>query len=521
MRVLIGAVLAVIAGTAGCAPAGNAPLPGPAPDTSAVVLTLLHTNDLHGRVHLPGRPQGLSRIATLVREIRGRGSRVLLLDAGDIIHGTPEELAFGGKPVLAAMNAIGYDAAVAGNHEFDFGQRVTRDAIGFARFPLLSANVRDSATGAPWGGLRPYILRDLGGVRVAIFGLTTTYTVDIQWPRTLAGIVFVDPIETARALVPVLRDRERADVVVALTHLGVAVDTALARAVPGIDVVLGGHSHTRLDEQLWIGETLVTQTGALARMLGRTDLLLARTLAGRYRVSAVNGRNGRWWGEGYATAPLVPLAAGIGDDSAVVAAYAPYAERIRPELDRLLTHAHDSPPGDAATRRESVLGALVADAVRAQAGADVAFAASAQISPAGLAAGPVRVRDMYALLPAYTRQHVVTARVPGAELRRALMAEEREPRVAVHVSGVRRDGDRLLVGGSPLDDARRYLVAAAAHVIQERWLGRPGVEIVVDDVSAPTVRDALIRFLEGHPPLRLRPGIEPAKATDVHSRPAG
>jgi 2',3'-cyclic-nucleotide 2'-phosphodiesterase (5'-nucleotidase family) len=165
------------------APAASVPLPG------ETVVTLLFTNDLHGRVHLPGQAQGLAALAPLVRAVRAQMPHVLLLDAGDIIHGTPMERVEGPVPVLDALNALGYDAATVGNHEFDWGQDVLRRAIGHARFPLLSANVVAADTGAPWGGLRPYIVREIGGVRVAIFGLTTPTTVNIEWPRTLLASV--------------------------------------------------------------------------------------------------------------------------------------------------------------------------------------------------------------------------------------------------------------------------------------------------------------------------------------------
>nr|MBA3670946.1 metallophosphatase [Gemmatimonadaceae bacterium] len=296
--------VALLSGSGGTSVAGGQrTAAGGAADSSAVVLTLLHTNDLHGRVYLPGQPQGLAKIATMARQIRAEGGRVLLLDGGDIIHGTPEMLAFGGRPMIEAMNATGFDAAVSGNHEFDFGQRVTRAAFSAAAFPMLSANVLDTKTRLPWGGLQPYVIRNVRGIRVAIFGLTTVQTVDIEWPRTLEGITFADPIETARALVPLLRSREHADVVIALTHLGVSVDSALARAVPGIDVVLGGHSHTRLSQQVWVDNSLITQTWSYARLLGRTDLLLARTDSGGYRIREVNGRDGRWWGRAGVASP--------------------------------------------------------------------------------------------------------------------------------------------------------------------------------------------------------------------------
>lgn len=157
---------AVLIAFAACGHGGvdSAAAGGAAESHRDVVITLLHTNDLHGRAYYPGEGRGVAKIATLARRIRAKMTNVLLFDGGDIIHGTPVELAREGKPILAAMNAAGYDAAVVGNHEFDFGQRVTRQAIGYAAFPLLSANVLDTHTGEPWGGLRPFIIRELGGV---------------------------------------------------------------------------------------------------------------------------------------------------------------------------------------------------------------------------------------------------------------------------------------------------------------------------------------------------------------------
>lgn len=478
--------------------------------TRYVPLTLLHTNDVHGRIYLPGQAQGLTKIATLVREARAAMPNVLLLDAGDIIHGTPEEKAFGGRSSLSAMNALGYDMATAGNHEFDFGQEVTREAIRFARFPLLSANVLDERTGAAWGGLRPYILRDVDGIRVAVFGLTTPTTVDIQWPRTLAGIRFADPFTAARDLISRLRRDERADVVVALSHLGYAPDLLLAGTVSGIDLILGGHSHTRLAQQVWVGETLVMQTGALGRALGRVDLVVRKTAGEPGRVALVNGRGGRWWGtEGvraplglaYPAGPLIDVTEAVPDDPAVIAAYAPFADELRPHLDEVLTTAVEPLPATDAAQRAVPLGSLLAEAVRAQMKTEIGLVASGQMAPRGLPAGPVQVRDLYALMGAYTRQHLVVARVPGARLRELVERAFGDGVAALQVAGLG-VAPEITVGGAPLDPAKRYTVAASAYIIQGYLLGKEGVEIVSEDVRAPTLRDAAIAFLRGHAPLK-------------------
>ncbi|MPZ19835.1 MAG: hypothetical protein GEV06_18260 [Luteitalea sp.] len=482
---------------------GDAGSTGKPPE--ATVLTLLHTNDLHGSIIYPGEPRG---IATLARRIRKEMPHVLLLDSGDIIHGTPAEKLLEGRPVIAAMNAAGYDAAAAGNHEFDWGQRIARNAIAAAAFPILSANVVDAASGEPWGGLQPFIVQEAGGVRIAIFGLTTHRTPEIQWPRTIEGIDFRDAIEAARVLVPRLREFERADVVVALTHLGVETDRELAASVPGIDVILSGHSHTRLEQQVWVGKTLIAQTGSAAGHLGRIDLLIRRDDKDS-GVIAINGQGGRWWGRDgvsaplgreYPTQPLIALTASEEDDPAVSAAYHPFVERVQRHLDEELTSALEPLPADGVEHEEIALGQLQADAVRAFTNADIGLSALYSLNPSGLSPGPVRVSDVYELFGGYTRQHLVVVRAPGARITEMLDAAN-DGVVRLHLSGAQVRDDVLHIGDAPLDANQRYTVASAAHIIQEHLLGKEGVAVMSDNPEAAAIRDATIAYLRGHPPL--------------------
>jgi 2',3'-cyclic-nucleotide 2'-phosphodiesterase (5'-nucleotidase family) len=480
------------------------------PEVRYIPLTILHTNDMHGRVYYPGEARGLVRIATHVRRIRAEMPNVLLLDAGDIIHGTPEMKAFRGLPILAGMNALAYDAATVGNHEFDFGQDILRDAIANSRFPLLSANVRNRQTGAIWTGLRPSVVLERGGVRIGVFGLTTPTTVDIQWPRTLAGIQFTDPTEAAAEQVRLLREKERVDVVVCLSHLGYEPDRKLAADVAGMDVILGGHSHTRLAEQVWINGTLIMQTGAHSVALGRADLVVRKGAGEPGRVALINGRDGRWWGHNgvpapldraYPNVPLIPLDDAV-EDSAVRAAYRPAADRLRPQLDEILTTATEPLPTKEITTRETAFGNLVADAVRTEGKTDIGIAAGSQIGPDGLRAGPVRARDLYELMASYTRQHLVTARASGARIGEMVKASQAGGKLALHFSGLKETATGILIGDTSLDSARLYTVTGAAHLIQGYLLGKETVTILSDDVHAPTVRDATIRFLRGHAPLK-------------------
>ncbi len=483
----------------------RAPQTPPPSGAGSVVLTLLHTNDPHGRIYLPGQAQGLTRLATLVRQVRKEMPHVLLLDAGDLIHGTPEEKAFDGKPMIAAMNALQYDAATAGNHEFDFGQRITRQAIALAQFPVLSANVLDEKTGLPWGGLKPYIIREVQGAKVAIFGLTTPDTVKIQFPRTLQGIRFADPIETARALVPQLR--QRADMVIFLSHLGYNPDRALAEAVEGIDIILGGHTHTRLEEQVWVNDTLIMQTGAHGKALGRADILMERGSDGR-AVLHINGREGKWWGHDgvaaplgktYPAGPLLDATTEVRHDAAVLASYAPFRDAINRREAEVLTTSPAPLTAEGSRERQTALGTLLAQAVQRKFKVDVALIPSGAIAR-GLPAGAIRVEDAMNTIGGYTRQHIVTARVAGWQLR-SLHERNTSNRREMQVSGLTEDGGALLVNGQPLRDEAKYSVAGAAYIIQDHLLGREGVEILGDHPEAPTTREALVELLRGHAPL--------------------
>lgn len=472
------------------------------PVKQSTVLTLLHTNDPHGRIYLPEEAYGLTRVATLVRQIRQEMPNVLLLDAGDLIHGTPEERAFEGRPMIEAMNALQYDVATAGNHEFDFGQRITRQALGKANFPVLSANILDEQTGKPWHSLKPYIMREIDGMRIAIFGLTTVDTVKIQFPRTLQGIRFADPIATAQELVPHLRAQERADLVVFLSHLGYMPDRALAAAVPGIDIILGGHSHNRIPEQKWVNGTLIMQTGYFCRALGRADVLLERLETGKVQVK-INGQDNAWWGhngvkaplgKNYPNAPLADVTQDTLHDPAVMEAYLPYATAMQKRRDEVLTTRTTALLPGKPKEEQTTMGRLLADAVRAKFSVDVALVPSGAVAK-GLPAGAVRVSDALGTVSGYTRQHIVTARVTGRTLRNFCETAFTPTAHKAQVSGIDPAQKPLNIDGQELRDDAIYTVAGAAYLIQDGFLGQDGTIILTDDPEAPTTRDALIEYL--------------------------
>jgi 5'-nucleotidase len=251
-------------------------------------ITLLHTNDTHSRIepfgpgsgNLAGRG-GIARRATLVKRVRQAIPNVLLLDAGDVFQGTPYFNQFKGFVDYQLMSLCGYDAGTLGNHDFDLGVDGLVAAMGEARFPILNCNL--DTRNAPHLGARllPWLVKAFPGVKVGLTGVCVDFR-GLVARENHAGVDWRDPVAELKPVVRHLREVERADLVVLLSHLGYdrqgeAIDDLnLARLVPGIDVIIGGHTHTFLDAPRKVanagGETEVFQVGFAGVNLGRMDL---------------------------------------------------------------------------------------------------------------------------------------------------------------------------------------------------------------------------------------------------------
>ena len=243
---------------------------------SIVPITILHNNDSHGNL-AQGTYVGMTQLATLIKQEEAHNpGRTLLLNGGDQIQGDAMmyyfKTSYSGKasdgtvlpdslktnPMMAVMNALGYDAMTLGNHEFNFGSSVFKGVMGQADFPILGANVSDTGVyglaAADGGqGVKPYIEKDLDGIRVAILGITNHRVPNYELPSNIQGLTFSNPITTGDEYAPELQARD--DVVIALTHIGFTtnpksvevdnnVDTNFAADVPGVDAIVGAHSHT-------------------------------------------------------------------------------------------------------------------------------------------------------------------------------------------------------------------------------------------------------------------------------------
>jgi 2',3'-cyclic-nucleotide 2'-phosphodiesterase (5'-nucleotidase family) len=254
--------------------------------------TLLHSNDYHSRL-TDTQAQKLRRIRDSL------GANGLLLDAGDAVASGNITFRPGGEPMLDRMNQAGYDGMTVGNREFHWTRLGFHTKLSRARFPILCANVKPNrATGTeplslsePFSRqdretqgsketdppVRPFIVREMGGgACVVIFGLTVPMITERMLSRIISSYVFEEPLRTAQQLVPFLRSRYAPDLLVALTHIGFKQDRALAEAVPGIDLIIGGHTHVVLEQGARIGNTLVVQAGGYGRYFGRVDVQKAR-----------------------------------------------------------------------------------------------------------------------------------------------------------------------------------------------------------------------------------------------------
>ena len=264
---------------------------GAMPASNDVRITILHTNDTHSRIDpfpMDGGPNeglgGVARRATLIQKIREENPNTLLLDSGDIFQGTPYFNFFDGEIELKAMSAMAYDVATIGNHDFDNGVDGLVAMLPHASFPFVSANY--DVTDSPLAGhVEPWIIKEVAGVRVGIFGLGIGFE-GLVLPSLHEGVRYTDPFQAARRAVTELRT-QGCSLVVCLSHLGYRYrggrpsDTDLAQAVDGIDLILGGHTHTFMDRPDVYAKpdgnkTLVNQVGWAGMRLGRIDVSLHR-----------------------------------------------------------------------------------------------------------------------------------------------------------------------------------------------------------------------------------------------------
>ena len=241
-------------------------------------LTIVHVNDVHGQVveDEGNGVIGYAKLATIVKELR-EDSNVLLLNAGDTLHGTNFATLNRGEAVINLMNLMGFNAMVPGNHEFNYGYERLLELRDMAEFPILGANIVKEADGT--SDFESYIIEEFEGFKVGIFGLSTEETKVKAHPKYSEGLRFDSPIEVAKKLVGELQ-AEGVDLIIGLVHLGLDEESAkvattsemLAEAVEGIDIIVDGHSHHKLPEGKLVNDTLIVQAHEWTKNIGIVEV---------------------------------------------------------------------------------------------------------------------------------------------------------------------------------------------------------------------------------------------------------
>lgn len=457
-------------------------------DDCTVRVTLLQVNDVYQFAPVDrGTRGGLARVSTLRKRIMEQSPHTLLLLAGDTLSPSVESITYRGRQMIDAWNNIGLDYATFGNHEFDFGPEVLRQRMKESAFKWVAANVVDKRTGKTFGDTPPFIIRELGGVKVGIFGITLPDTKNTS--RTGPDVDFLDPCETAARVVPQMR-AGGARVVVALTHLSMREDKRLARCAD-VDVIIGGHEHTLM--QSVAGHAPIFKVTSDAREMGRVDL----------NVSAATGKlESIDW-------KIIPVTSDIEEDPGFGEIYRKYGGLLA-ELNERVGRTDVELDARSAINRsqETNIGDFIADAYRQATGADVALLNGGSIrADTVISAGDLTMRDVLSLIPFKNR--VVKVEVSGATLRAALehgvarSAEEREPGRFPQVSGMRFSfdatrpaGSRLTgvsVAGRPLDDKRIYTLALTNFVKDggDDYAMFKGAKFLVQPEAAQTDSDIL------------------------------
>lgn len=426
-------------------------------EAATTQVTIAHANDVHGHIVEDKNQKefGYAKIATLVNEWRKENENFLLLDAGDTFQGTVYVNQFQGESVVPILNHLGFNMMAAGNHEFDFGYEQLLKLRDMLKHPIVSANViKEDGKEL----LTPVYKVEIGGKKFAIFSIVAEDTPILTHPDNVKGLTFKNPVEVAKALVPELK--KEADHVIALTHVGVEVDREIAKNVPGIDLIIGGHSHTKLDKPEIVNGTYILQDWEYGKSLGRADLY-------------------------YLDKELVAFSGGIKEydesvqaDPEVEKMVQAITQKIDEVMNVVIAKTEVPLDGDRSLvrKKETNVGNLITDIMLERTKSIKGYEADVALTNAGgirtqLPAGDITKKGLYTLLP--FPNTLVVVEVTGEELKQALEngvggVEKGEGRFA-QISGMsftynpnKPAGERVIevkVGGQPLDLNKTYKVA--------------------------------------------------------------
>lgn len=421
---------------------------------------ILHTNDTHSRAVADSWNgyMGFTAVSALKKSYEAAGASVILLDAGDTLHGLPFANLLGGKSIVEIMNLVGYDAMVPGNHDFNYGSEALLKLSKDMNFTLISSNIKNKSDSSNF--LEECLLIKKNGITYGIFGLSTPETAYKTNPNNVASIEFTDPVDEAREEVAELK-AAGADFIIALTHLGVDessefTSSLLADSVDGIDLIVDGHSHSTFEEGFMVKDTMIVSTGDYIRNIG--VVLIDK--------------------EGKMKADLVNASEFAGSDDAVdelIATYTAEQEKLLSEVIGFTTVELDG-IREHVRAGETNLGDLATDALRWATGAEVAILNGGGIR-ASIPVGSITKRDIITVFP--FGNYAVTKYVDGEAILSALeLGSSAYPETLggfLQVSGIiytidasKEAGSRVsnvMINGKPIDPSAEYLLATNDFLI--------------------------------------------------------
>ncbi len=371
-------------------------------------VVILSTTDMHGRIfpvdYYTNQYDnvGIAKVATLVKEARKTDPDLMLVDSGDTIQGTPLEY-FQNKrnntpadPMMLAMNALHYDSMTVGNHEYNFGLTVLEKARSEAKFPWLSANTYDKGTSTTH--YQPYFVKEVQGVRIGVLGLTTPGIPNWENVTNYAGLEFHETISEAKNGED-LRTGQSNPSQVPNENSAIAI----ARQVPGVDLILMGHTHRDVPS-LVVNGVLLTQANRWASHVARVDLYLEKSASGRWSIVAKSART-------------IPVTEKTEIDPEIAKLGEPYDKETQAWLGRAIGESSEELTARDCRFRDSAIIDLIQRVQLETGNADVSMAAC--FNPqARIPKGAVTVRDIAGL---YEYENtLVTLELTGQQLKDAL-----------------------------------------------------------------------------------------------------
>jgi 2',3'-cyclic-nucleotide 2'-phosphodiesterase (5'-nucleotidase family) len=415
-----------------------------------VPLTVLSTNDIHSYLVPDDEGRGgLARISAYNKKVRLSQKNVLVLNAGDMASGTAVSSLFKGDPIFHVLNSMSMDAAVLGNHDFDYGWQRIRHYREIAKFPLLCANayvvgddmklrlVADEA----------YRIFAYGELRVAVIGVLTERTPAMTTKSATDGVTFVPITQTLKTLVSEVSCKS--DIVIALTHAGVKQDELVSNTVQGIDLIIGGHSHTALRRAREVNGVRIIQAGSKGYYIGRIDMTVDTD-----KDSIVNFKYN-----------LLEVAAPMESDPQTATVVDEWEDKVKDIVDR--------PLAEAVTNLSKMDMVLIAEAAFLEStGADYAHQNSGGTRGA-IKEGRFSYRTIWNIFP--FDNTLVTTEMPGKDI------------------------PQHFYGHKPIDPAKTYRVVTNSFVRDQWEQDHPELASVEWDDTGITLRDSVLQYMEKRP----------------------